>query len=222
MASAEFYVNSSPPPAEPLKSSSKAAPSDAVSVVPLSAPLPPVSQESAPPLYKLDETYKIGVDDVLQVSVWRNPDLSVTVPVRPDGKISAPLIGDILVGGRSPQDVANQIKRHLEEYIRDPHVSVILQELKSHEFLSRVRVTGAVKAPISVPFRQGMSVLDLVLVAGGVNEFASENKTKLYRKQDGKTISMDVYLKDILRKGDLETNFTLLPGDIITIPEKLF
>jgi len=172
--------------------------------------------------HKLNNSYRIGVDDVLQISVWRNPDLSVTVPVRPDGKISAPLIGDVIVGGRTPQDVANQIKQHLEKYIRDPHVSVILQELRSHEFLSRVRVTGAVKAPISVPFRQGMSVLDLVLVAGGVSEFASENKTKLYRKQDGKTISMDVYLKDILKKGDLETNFTLQPGDIITVPEKLF
>ena len=100
--------------------------------------------------------YKIGVDDVLQVSVWRNPELNVTVPVRPDGKVSLPLIGDVQAGGLTPVEVSRHIESRLRRYIRSPNVAVILTELHSHEFLSRVRVTGAVETPISIPYRQGM------------------------------------------------------------------
>jgi polysaccharide export outer membrane protein len=167
--------------------------------------------------------YRIGVDDRLQVSVWRNPELSVTVPVRPDGKITVPLVGDIQAGGRTPEEVAESIREKLVQYIRDPHVTVILIELRSHEFLSRVRVTGAVRLPRSLPYRQGMTVLDAVLEAGGINEFASPNRTKLYRKVAAdKTEVYDVELGDILNKGRLETNYALRPGDVITVPERLF
>lgn len=166
--------------------------------------------------------YKIGVDDRLQVSVWRNPELSVTVPVRPDGKISIPLVGDVQAGGRTPTQVAEAIRQKLSAYIRDPSVAVILTELRSHEFLSRVRVTGAVRAPRSMPFRQGMTVLDAVLEAGGVNDFAAANRAKLYRNLRGQTEVLDVSLADILNKGRLETNVMLVPGDVITVPERLF
>jgi polysaccharide export outer membrane protein len=170
----------------------------------------------------LNGDYKIGVDDRLQITVWRNPELSVTVPVRPDNKISMPLIGDVLAGGLTPEEVAAQIKQKLSYYIREPNVAVILTDLRSHEFLSRIRVTGAVRAPRSMAYRQGMTVLDAVLEAGGVNDFAAPNRTKLYRKKDSKTDVYDVELGDILNKGRLETNFSLLPGDVITIPERLF
>ncbi|WP_220348925.1 polysaccharide biosynthesis/export family protein [Alkalilimnicola ehrlichii] len=110
----------------------------------------------------------IGPDDQLQVEVWRNPDLSVSVPVRPDGMVSVPLIGDVPAGGQTPQQVADSIEEKLRHYIREPQVTVIVTELRSHEFISRVRVTGAVGAPMSLPYRQGMTVLDAVLEAGGL------------------------------------------------------
>lgn len=172
--------------------------------------------------YSSVQSYYIGVDDVLQVNVWKNPDLSVTVPVRPDGKISVPLIGDVLAGGKEPMQVAKEVKKSLSKYIREPQVAVILTSLQSHEFISRVRITGAVVSPSSLPFRQGMTVLDAMLQAGGTNDFAAANKARLYRKENDQTAQYDIYLDDILHSGQLETNYTLLPGDIITVPERLF
>jgi polysaccharide export outer membrane protein len=166
--------------------------------------------------------YRIGVDDRLQITVWRNPELAVTVPVRPDGKISVPLIGDVQAGGNTPTQVAAIIKDKLSAFIREPNVAVILTELRSHEFLSRVRITGAVRTPRTMPYRQGMTVLDAVLEAGGVNDFASPNRTKLYRKSKDKTEIIDIDLGDILTKGKLSTNLELRPGDVVTIPERIF
>jgi polysaccharide export outer membrane protein len=170
----------------------------------------------------VDRDYHIGVDDRVQVTVWRNPELSVAGPVRPDGKITVPLIGDVEAGGRTPAEVAETIKKQLSAYIRDPNVAVIITELRSHEFLSRVRVTGAVRTPRSFPYRQGMTVLDAVLEAGGVNDFASPNRTKLYRKVKDKISVFEIELGDILNKGQLQTNLPLRPGDVLTVPERLF
>jgi polysaccharide export outer membrane protein len=185
----------------------------------------PVYTDSAlgqEPVRAVVADYRIGVDDRVQVSVWRNPDLSVTEPVRPDGKISVPIIGDVEVGGRTAAEVAEDIKVKLSAYIREPNVAVVLTELRSHEFLSRVRITGAVRTPRSLPHRPGMTVLDAVLEAGGVNEFASANRTKLYRSVRDKTEVFDIQLGDILGKGRLTTNLLLRPGDVITVPERLF
>lgn len=167
------------------------------------------------------DQYHIGVDDIVTVNVWGNEELSVTVPVRPDGRISMPLLGDVQAGGLTPEQVSANIKRALGQYIRDPNVVVILQELNSHSFLSRVRVTGAVSRPMSMPFRPGMSVLDAVLEAGGISEFASANRAVLYRRVDDETKRYNVHLRDILQKGDLSTNFALEPGDVIAIPERI-
>lgn len=183
---------------------------------------PDLAASMGQPIASFDGNYRIGVDDRVQVTVWRNPELSVTAPVRPDGKISVPIIGDVEAGGRTPSEVAETIKGKLSAYIREPNVAVIMTELRSHEFLSRVRVTGAVRTPRSMPHRQGMTVLDAVLEAGGVNDFASPNRTKLYRKVKDKTDVFDVELGDILRKGRLESNLLLRPGDVITVPERLF
>ena len=166
--------------------------------------------------------YHIGVDDSIRVAVWQNPDLNVTVPVRPDGKISVPLVGDIEAGGRTPTDVAAEIKAKLGDYVRDPQVTVIVDQLRSHEYLSRVRVTGAVRTPISVPYRQGMTMLDAVLAAGGVNEFAAPDRTELYRKEGNGTRAYAIRLDSILQKGDLTTNYEAQPGDVITVPERAF
>lgn len=170
------------------------------------------------------ESYKIGVDDIVQVSVWRNPELGITVPVRPDGKISVPLVGDVDAGGKTPDEVGKDIQQKLAQYVRDPQVAVILTDLRSHEYLSRVRVTGAVRQPVSVPFRPGMTVLDAVLAAGGVTEFAASDRSELYRKtgQGDATTMHRVRLDRILNHGELATNFSVAPGDVITVPERVF
>jgi len=175
-----------------------------------------------PPPSGLVPEYRIGIDDVLQVNVWRNPDLGITVPVRPDGKISVPLVGDVQAGGLTPVDVSKIIKLELDKYVRDPHVTVIVSGLRSHEFLTRLRVTGAVNQPTSLNYRQGMTVLDAILLSGGVNDFAAANRTKLYRKEKNKTVVISIPLDDILYEGELSTNIELLPGDVITVPERLF
>ena len=167
-------------------------------------------------------TYRIGVDDVVQVAVWRNPELGVTVPVRPDGMISVPLIGDVPAGGHTPPEVAKDIQDRLAAYVRDPQVAVILTELRSHEYLSRVRVTGAVRQPVSIPFRPGMTVLDAVLAAGGPNEFAATARTVLHRKSATGAQAMQVKLDRILERGELDTNYPVAAGDIVTVPERTF
>lgn len=184
----------------------------------------PTTADMGATRFALEEgEYRIGVDDRVQVNVWKNPELSVIVPVRPDGRISVPLIGDVLAGGKTPPELAGAIREKLSIYIRDPNVTVIVTDLNSHEFLTRVRVTGAVRTPRSLPYRQGMTVLDAILEAGGVNDFASPNRTKLYRskKPNGNEV-FDVELGDILNRGRLQTNYTLLPGDVVTVPERIF
>ena len=184
--------------------------------------IPEPADDPAQRFASFEASYRIGVDDRVQIVVWRNPEVSVTAPVRPDGKISVPIIGDVEAGGHTPSEVSEIIKKRLSEYIREPNVAVIITELRSHEFLSRVRVTGAVRTPRSMPHRQGMTVLDAVLEAGGVNDFASPNRSKLYRKVKDKTEVFEVDLGDILKKGRLESNYMLRPGDVITVPERLF
>ena len=174
-----------------------------------------------PPAPAASDDYQIGVDDMVQVSVWRNPELSITAPVRPDGKISVPLVGDVVAGGRTPDDVAKDVQQKLSAYVREPQVTVILTELRSHEYLSRVRVTGAVRTPVSIPYRQGMTVLDAVLAAGGVTEFAAPDRSSLHRRTGTGAQAYEVQLDHILKTGDLSTNYKVAPGDVITVPERI-
>ena len=166
--------------------------------------------------------YQIGVGDELYVNVWKNQELSMNVPVRPDGKISLPLIGDIVAQGFSPKQLAANITQGLLTYIRSPQVNVIVVNAGSVDYLLRVRVTGAVTTPRSLPHKDGMTVLDLVLEAGGPTEYASANSAKLYRRVDGEIKVYPIKLNDILNKGELTTNYTLAPSDIVTVPERLF
>ncbi len=168
------------------------------------------------------EEYLLGVTDVVRVSVWRNEDLSVEVPVRPDGKISVPLVGDVQASGRTPQALAEDIENNLARYIRQPQVSIVVTSMGSHEYTDRVRVTGAVEQPVSVPHRAGMTVLDIVLGAGGTTPFAALNKSMLYRKIDGEVVAIPVRLEDILNNGDVATNYAIRPGDILSVPERNF
>lgn len=168
------------------------------------------------------DQYVLGATDVVRVSVWRNEDISISVPVRPDGMISVPLVGDVRASGETPEQLAQSIRAKLSEYIREPQVSVVVTSMGSHEFTDRVRVTGAVRQSISIPHRSGMTVLDLFLNAGGANEFANLNDSMLYRQVEDKVVAIPVHLEDILSKGRIATNYSMRPGDILTIPERSF
>lgn len=170
----------------------------------------------------LAEEYHIGVGDELQVSVWQNPELSVAVPVRPDGKISIPLVGDVIAAGQTTENLAADMEKSLANYIRNPEVTVIVTSPVSAGYLQRVRITGAVTTPQSLPYQQGMTVLDLVLQAGGVTPFGIGNDALLYRQTEGEVKIYRVYIDDIVEKGRLDTNYEMAPFDILTIPERAF
>lgn len=199
----------------------------AVSLIAGCASNSPSSSEKIQQALQLETTnsvdqYILGPTDVVRVSVWRNEDLSISVPVRPDGKISVPLIGDVHASGETPEGLASDIEAGLSAYIREPQVSVVVTNMGSHEYIDRVRVTGAVKSPLSVPHRTGMTVLDMYLTAGGGNQFAAANDAMLYRPMRGEVVAIPVRLDDILTKGDIATNYPMRPGDILAVPERSF
>ena len=185
--------------------------------------LPPKSKNwKNPGPSVLVKSYKMAVGDQIQVNVWKNPELSLSTPIRPDGKISMPLIGDVMAVGLTPEALAANIEGKLASYVKAPNVTVILTSLQGHAFLSRIRVTGSVTQNISIPYHQGMTVLDAVLEAGSVDLYADANNTKLHRRTKQGSVAYDIRLKDIMQKGDMKTNIPLMPGDIITVPESSF
>lgn len=164
--------------------------------------------------------YIIGPGDVLKVFVWQNPDLSVTVPVRPDGKISTPLDEDMVAVGKTPSKLAHDIAAKLAEYVRSPHVNVIV--LKPASVFSQVKVIGQVKKPEAIAYRDGMRVLDAVLAAGGLTEYAAGNRARIVRMVDGKERDIPVRLASLVNSGDLSQNLPLKPGDVLVVPESRF
>jgi polysaccharide export outer membrane protein len=162
--------------------------------------------------------YLIGPGDSLQIFVWRNPELSTLVPVRPDGRISTPLIEDMVAVGKSPSQLARDIEKGLEKYIRTPQVNVIVTTPRSAN--SQVRVVGQASNPRAVPYRDGMTVLDVVIEVGGLAQFAAGNRAKIVRTAPGGTSTeLRVRLDDLINKGDLSQNIALQPGDVLIIPE---
>ena len=194
--------------------------------VPASAPAHAASQAAptadvAPPAATTGPDYIIGPGDTIQIFVWRNPELSVVVPVRPDGKVSAPLIEDMVAVGKTPSDLARDIEAKLAEYIRTPQVNVIVTNPQSS--FSKITVVGQVRTPGSVPYREGMTVMDVVLASGGLAEFAAGNRAKLVRKDaNGKTVEKRVRLEDLMKKGRLKENVAMMPGDVLIVPESYF
>lgn len=174
------------------------------------------------PLSDAPGEYKIGVSDILTVVVWKSPELSTEAPVRPDGRISVPLGGDVVASGKGVEELSADIATKLSAYVRNPVVTVMVKDPVSAEFARRVRVTGAVDLPQSIQHKEGMTVLDLVLLAGGLTEFAKGNGAKLYRTVDDKVEVYPVNLDDILKRGNIKTNYLLAPSDIITVPERVF
>jgi polysaccharide export outer membrane protein len=164
--------------------------------------------------------YIIGPGDSLQVFIWRNAELSATVPVRPDGKISTPLVEDMVAVGKTPSKLARDIEAVLSEYIRSPQVNVIVTNAVST--FSQVRVVGQVITPQALPYREGMTVLDAILAVGGLDEFAAGNRGKIVRVTGGKQREVKVRIGDLVNKGDVSQNVPLKPGDVLVVPESRF
>jgi polysaccharide export outer membrane protein len=164
--------------------------------------------------------YRIGPGDTLKVSVFQNDNLTATLPVRPDGKISTPLVEDMVAVGKTPSQLARDIEKSLAEYIKAPKVSVVVTVALS--IYSQVKVIGQVKTPESLPFREGMTVLDAVLAVGGLGQFAAGNRAQLIRTENGKQTEIKVKLDSLLNNGDMKQNLPLRPGDVLVVPETRF
>jgi polysaccharide export outer membrane protein len=179
-----------------------------------------VAAQDAPPVQDAPVDYVIGPGDQLQVYVWRNPELSKSVPVRPDGKISTPLVEDMIAIGKSPSQLARDIERVLAEYVREPKVNVIVEQAAST--FSEVKVVGQVQKPQSMPYRQGLKVLDIVLQSGGLTDFAAGNRARILRDVNGKKTEIKVRLGDLVNDGDMRQNHELRPGDVLIVPQSRF
>ena len=169
------------------------------------------------------EEYVIGPLDQLQIFVWRNPELSAKVQVRPDGRITTPLISDMPAVGKTPTMLADDMKLALGEFITKPIVSVIVENF-SGTFSQQIRVVGATEKPASIPYRANMTLLDAMIAVGGLSEFASGNKARLVRfdKNTGKQTEYALRINKLIKDGDSSANVRLEPGDVIIIPESMF
>lgn len=169
------------------------------------------------------EEYVIGPLDELTVFVWRNPELGAKVQVRPDGRITTPLITDMPAVGKTPSMLAEDIRLQLSQYIEEPLVSVILNQFAG-TFSQQVRVVGATEKPASIPYRANMTLLDAMIAVGGLSEYAAGNRARLIRfdKESGKQREFALRLGDLLKQGDSKANVMLNPGDVIIIPESMF
>lgn len=179
-----------------------------------------VLAQGAPAIQPDANDYIIGPGDTIQVFVWRNPELSVTVPVRPDGKISTPLVENMVAIGKSPSQLARDIEKVLAEFVRTPQVNIIVSNAISS--FSQVKVVGQVKSPQALPYREGLKVLDVVLATGGLTDFAAGNRAKILRTVDGHPREIKVRLSDLMNHGDLRQNLDLKPGDVFIVPQSMF
>lgn len=174
-----------------------------------------------PPSSEAGSDYIIGPGDTIDVFVWRNQELSTRVPVRPDGRVSTPLVEDMVAVGKTPSQLARDMEKVLAEFIRTPKVNIIVSEAASAN--SQVRVVGQAVRPRAMPYREGLTVLDAVIEVGGLSEFAAGNRAKLVRKEaDGGTSEKRVRLRDLMEKGDMTQNLSMKPGDVLIIPETRF
>lgn len=169
------------------------------------------------------EEYIIGPLDTLTIFVWRNPELGAKVQVRPDGRITTPLIEDMPAVGKTPTMLAQDIKVQLSQYINDPLVSVIVDNFAG-TFSQQIRVVGATEKPASIPYRANMTLLDAMIAVGGLSEFAAGNRARLIRqdRETGRQTEYALKIGDLLKRGDSRANVRLEPGDVIIIPESAF
>ena len=169
------------------------------------------------------EEYVIGPLDQLNIFVWRNPELSSKVQVRPDGRITTPLVADMPAVGKTPAMLADDMKTALSQYITNPNVSVIVENF-SGTYSQQVRIVGATEKPASIPYRANMTLLDAMIAVGGLSQYAAGNKARLvrYDRATGKQTEYGLQIGNLLKKGDSSANVRLEPGDVIIIPESMF
>lgn len=179
-------------------------------------PVPPAPRFVDAP----DPRYRIGPLDTLNIVVWRNPDLSSTVTVRPDGIVSTPLAEEVPAAGRTPAELARSVEQALARYIRDPVVSVVVSGFQG-VYADQIRIVGEAAKPQAVPYRKNMTVLDVMIQVGGITDFADGNAAVLIRGAEGGK-QYAVRLHDLLRRGDVSANAAILPGDILIVPQSWF
>lgn len=177
---------------------------------------PPAPVKAAQPDYK----YIIGPGDTLNIVVWRNPELSTSVPVRPDGRITTPLVEDMVAQGKNPSELAREIETALKKYLQDPVVTVVVQNFGGGNS-EQVRVLGQAVKPATLPYRQNMTLLDVMISVGGLTDFAAGNRAVLIRAAENNK-AYNVRLADLIKRGDVGANVQVLPGDVIIIPESWF
>jgi len=178
--------------------------------------LPPAPVSAASP----DYNYIIGAGDSVNVIVWRNPELSMSVPVRPDGKITAPLIEDLVAQGKDPTTLAREIEKQLSKFVREPIVTVIVGGFVG-PYSEQIRVVGEAAKPQALPYKQKMTLLDVMIVVGGITDFADGNKAVLLRTSEGNK-QYSVRLRDLLKRGDFSANVEVKPGDVLIVPQSWF
>lgn len=165
--------------------------------------------------------YLIGPGDTISINVWRNPEVSQSVPVRPDGKITTPLVEDLPASGKTPTQLAREIEKVLSKFIQQPVVTVIVTSFVG-PYTEQIRVIGQAAKPQALSYREGMSLMDVMIAVGGLAEFAAGNSASVVRNIDGKQHKIEVRLNDLLKKGDITANMPMRPGDVLIVPESFF
>jgi polysaccharide export outer membrane protein len=178
---------------------------------------PPASE----PGPRVEAPYLVGPGDTLNVVVWRSPELSMIVPVRPDGKITTPLVEDLQASGKTPTQIAREIEQVLSRYVQSPVVTVIVTSFAG-PYSQQVRVIGEAAKPQALAYRENMTLLDVMIAVGGITDFAAGNRASILRTEGGKTRQFGVLLTDLIRGGDLSANVEMRPGDVLVIPQSFF
>ena len=168
-----------------------------------------------------DSQYLIGPGDAVNIIVWRNPEVSMAVPVRPDGKITTPLVEDLPAAGKTSTALARDIEKALAKYIQQPVVTVVVTNFVGN-YSEQIRVIGQATKPQALPYRRDMSLMDVMIAVGGTTEFAAGNRASLIRNVDGKQQRFNVRLDDLVKEGDISANVPMRPGDVLVIPESFF
>lgn len=169
----------------------------------------------------VESGYLVGPGDTVNIVVWRNPELSMVVPVRPDGKINTPLVEDLPASGKTATELAREIEKALAKFIQSPVVTVIVTNFVG-PYSQQVRVIGEAAKPQALSYREKMTLLDVMIAVGGITDFAAGNKASILRTGGGKTEQFGVRLVDLVRGGDLSANVPMRPGDVLVIPQSLF
>jgi len=165
--------------------------------------------------------YRIGAGDQINVFVWNHPELSINVPVRPDGMVSTPLIENLQAAGKTPTELARDMEVKLSEYVRAPKINIIVTQFVG-AFSDQIRVVGQAAKPQALPYRANMTLLDVMIQVGGLGQFAAGNRARIARSVGGQTTNIPVRLSDLLNKGDTSANVVMQPGDVLIIPESRF